>query len=327
MRMIRRTALAAALAALALNLAQAAPFEFIAIGDMPYGAREQAYPAYAQLIQQINAAQPAFTVHVGDFKSGSSPCSDEEFQNQLDFFSRFASALVYTPGDNEWTDCHRPKAGGFDPQERLDKLRQMFFAAPRTLGAKPFAVERQSELQPAFAAYRENLRFEREGVLFVTLHVIGSNNNFEVRDPKAVQEYFARDEANRAWVSAAFERARAMNARAVVLAMQADPLESRSAWTDWPTHSGFSRLFEGSLLPAVQAWGKPVLLIHGDSHRFTIDRPFKAVDGPGKGQVLPNLLRLQVFGELEMHAVRVSVDPDKPEPFGFKPLFNPLSPR
>ncbi|MDT9002024.1 hypothetical protein RQP53_22290 [Paucibacter sp. APW11] len=322
-----RRLLATVLSAVALGAAQAAPFEFIAIGDMPYGAREQAYPAYAQLIKQINAVQPSFTIHVGDFKSGGSPCSDEEFGNQLNFFNSFAGALVYTPGDNEWTDCHRPKAGGYDPLERLAKLREMFFATPRTLGAKPLAVERQSELQPAYALYRENLRFEREGVLFVTLHVIGSNNNFEARDIKAVQEFFARDEANRAWVRAAFDRARAINARAVVLAMQADPLESRSAWTDWPTHSGFSSLFEGTLLPAAQAWGKPVLLVHGDSHRFTIDRPFKAVDGPDKGQVLRNLLRLQVFGEQEIHAVRVSVDPEADDPFGFKPLFNPLSPR
>ncbi|HLO94834.1 MAG TPA: hypothetical protein VK195_10990 [Burkholderiaceae bacterium] len=301
-------------------------FEFVALGDMPYGPAETAYPVYQHLIRQINAQAPAFSLHVGDFKNGSSPCSDEEFARQRDFFNQFDAALVYTPGDNEWTDCHRPAAGGYAPQERLDKLREMFFDAPRSLGRQPLAVQRQSDLQPAHARFRENLRFEREGVLFLTLNVPGSNNGFEPRDPAAVQEFFARNEANLSWLQAGFERARSVDARAVVIAMQADPFASAGQLIDFPGHSGFTRLFEQGLLPLVQDWGRPVLLIHGDSHRFVIDRPFKAVKGPGKGQLLRNLMRLQVFGEQEVHAVRVSVDPDSPDPFGFKPLFNPLSP-
>lgn len=301
-------------------------FEFVALGDMPYGPAETAYPVYRHLIRQINAQAPAFSLHVGDFKSGSSPCSDEEFARQRDFFNQFDSALVYTPGDNEWTDCHRPAAGGYAPQERLDKLREMFFDAPRSLGRQPLAVQRQSDLQPAHARFRENLRFEREGVLFLTLNVPGSNNGFEPRNLAAVQEFFARNEANLAWLQAGFERACGMDARAVVIAMQADPFASAGQWIDFPSHGGFTRLFEQGLLPLVQDWGRPVLLIHGDSHRFVVDRPFKAVKEPGKGQLLRNLMRLQVFGEQEVHAVRVSVDPDSPDPFGFKPLFNPLSP-
>ncbi len=303
------------------------PFEFVALGDMPYGPADTAYPVYQQLIQLINAQAPAFSLHVGDFKSGSSPCSDEEFARQRAFFNQFDSALVYTPGDNEWTDCHRPAAGGYAPQERLDTLREMFFGAPRSLGRQPLAVQRQADLQPAHARFRENLRFEREGVLFLTLNVPGSNNGFEPRDLAAVQEFLARNEANLAWLQAGFERARSLDARAVVIAMQADPFLGANQWMEFPSHSGFTRLFEQGLLPLVQDWGRPVLLIHGDSHRFVIDRPFKAVKEPGKGQVLRNLLRLQVFGEQEVHAVRVSVDPASPDPFGFKPLFNPLSPR
>ena len=40
---------------------------------------------------------------------------------------RFEGPLVHTPGDNEWTDCYRKKAGEFDPLERLAKVRAMFF--------------------------------------------------------------------------------------------------------------------------------------------------------------------------------------------------------
>lgn len=315
---------AAAVIAATLTLgacAHAEKFEFAAIGDMPYGPREKAYPPYENLISLINQRKPAFTIHVGDIKSGGMPCTDEEFERQLGFFNRFESALVYTPGDNEWTDCHYPQPA-FEPIERLAKLRQMFFATSNTLGQHPFAVQRQSDT-PGFETYRENVRFERAGILFVTLHVVGSNNNFEIRDLKAVAEFKARDAANIAWIRAAFERAKAMDARALVVALQADPFEAKSKWTDFPTNSGFTASIGETLLPLAEAWGKPVLFIHGDSHRFVVDRPFKNEhDKP-----IPNIVRLEVFGAPDVHAVRVTVDTADPDLFSFAPLFNPMSPK
>ena len=313
----------AAFLALCGATAQAERFDFVAIGDMPYGPHEKAWPPYEALIAQVNRLHPAFTIHVGDFKSGGSPCSDEEFEAQLGFFNRFDPALVYTPGDNEWTDCHTPQAGSYDPLERLAKLRQMFFAKPQSLGLQPLAVQRQSDLMPAFAIYRENLRFSRAGVLFVTLHIVGSNNNFEVRDVKAVEEFKARDAANIAWIRAAFDEARATSARAVVFALQGDAFEIRMPWGDFPPHSGFTASIGRTLLPLAEAWGQPVLFIHGDSHRFVLDRPFKTA----KGESIQNVVRLEVFGAPDVHAVRVRVDTDDPALFSYSPLFNPLSPK
>ncbi len=105
------------------------PFAFVALGDMPYGKPEKVYPPFRALIGQINALKPAFTIHVGDIKSGSTPCSDEMLRAQRDFMDSFIAPLIYTPGDNEWTDCHRKKAGRFDPLERLAFVRRTFFAA------------------------------------------------------------------------------------------------------------------------------------------------------------------------------------------------------
>jgi hypothetical protein len=51
--------------------------------------------------------------------------SDAVFQNRLDLFNRFTAPFIFVPGDNEWTDCHRANNGGFDPLERLDRLRMM----------------------------------------------------------------------------------------------------------------------------------------------------------------------------------------------------------
>jgi hypothetical protein len=101
-------------------------FSFVALGDLPYGAPDKAGPPYRALIDRINLIDPVFSVHVGDIKSGSTLCSDEEFAQQKIHFQRFKGAVVYTPGDNEWTDCHRVNNGSFDPLERLGKIRQMF---------------------------------------------------------------------------------------------------------------------------------------------------------------------------------------------------------
>ena len=106
-------------------------FEFVALGDMPYGADATAGAAYRHLIGQINALKLPLTLHVGDFKSGLADCSDAEYRLQLQNFQLFDRALVYTPGDNDWFDCQRR---GDDPLERLQALRQHFFAAPQSLG-------------------------------------------------------------------------------------------------------------------------------------------------------------------------------------------------
>jgi hypothetical protein len=57
-----------------------------------------------------------------DIKGGSVLRSDEVFQDRLTQYSKFRPPFGYTPGDNEWTDCHRTGAGQFDPLERVDKL-------------------------------------------------------------------------------------------------------------------------------------------------------------------------------------------------------------
>jgi hypothetical protein len=282
---------------------QALPsFHFVALGDLPYGAPAQSYPSYRQLIDRINLHRPAFSIHVGDIKSGSTPCSDEEFARQLEHFQRFTGAVVYTPGDNEWTDCHRSNNGGYDPLERLASLRRVFFAGPGSLGQVPLALERQSQLMPAFARYVENQRWHHQGVGFATVHIVGSNNALESRSAQPAAEFFERDQANIAWIKAAFDWAQAQQARALVLAFQADVFETRSAYEDFPGWSGFKRSIEDTLLPLAAKWGKPVLVIHGDSHQFRIDQPFALRKAP-----LRNVTRLIVPGASDVRAVRVEV--------------------
>src|ERR671919_2379805 len=58
------------------------------------------------------------------------PCDDPVYQHEFARMESFQDALIYTPGDNEWTDCHRPAAGAYDPLERLGFLRSVFFSEP-----------------------------------------------------------------------------------------------------------------------------------------------------------------------------------------------------
>jgi hypothetical protein len=285
-------------------------FAFVALGDLPYGSPRSAYPPYRQLIASINAHKPVFSIHVGDITSGGTLCSDEEFAAQRAHFDQFDPALIYTPGDNEWTDCHRPSNGSYRPQERLGALRALFFPARRSLGMRPLALQSQSELMPEHAQFVENQRWLHAGVLFLTVHVVGSNNNMQTEVPGAMDEYARRDAANTAWLQAGFEYAQRTGARAIVLAMQANPLLGRNLFEDFPKGSGFRSSIGDTLLPLAAASSVPVLLIHGDSHWHRMDQPFS-----WQRQPLRQLTRLEVPGGSDVRAWRVSVDPSKPQPF------------
>lgn len=331
--MIRRRSALAALGALAAGglavasprlaavAAAASPFEFVALGDMPYGPDLIAGPAYRRLIDLINQAGPPFAIHVGDFKDGTAACSDDEFRRQWRHFQRFAGALVYTPGDNDWLDCHRR---GDNPLERLQALRQRFFAESRSLGQRPIALQRQSERMPAFADYRENQRWLHQGVVFATFHTLGPNNGADAAQPAVRAEAKRREAANAAWIQAAFAVARSQGARALVLATQAeslrypDPLDRKRS----EVHEAFPSIAQ-QLLPLADAAPFPVLLIHGDYHQYITDQPFQNA----QGRTITNLWRLEVYGEPRIHAVRVRVQPEVVAmPFVFTPIWNAMSP-
>lgn len=310
--------LAAVLLAWPVAVQAQGKFEFVALGDTPYKIPDD-YPKFDRLIAAINAAKPAFSIHVGDIKSGSSPCSDENFRKVYDQFATFEQPLVYTIGDNEWTDCHRQQAGGYRPVERLAKVREMFFADPaHSLGRTRLPVESQALAMPdKFRKFVENARFAHNGVLFATVHVVGSNNNFEPGDPETVMEFFERDPANIAWIDDTFRKARETNAKAVVLAWQADVQDILQKWPTMPRASGFVKTVQ-AVERGAKAFSKPVLIIHGDEHEFQVGRFLDTSKKP-----IPNVLRLEVMGESHVHAVRVLVDPESAGVFGFVPLIVP----
>src|SRR5260221_10690036 len=96
------------------------------MGDTPYNDREEAH--LVKMLERMDGEPLAFIVHVGDIKAGgNSPCTDALFEKRRAELDPSKHAIVYTPGDNQWTDCRRKSNGAMDPLERLAKLRQVFF--------------------------------------------------------------------------------------------------------------------------------------------------------------------------------------------------------
>ena len=295
-------------------------FVFAALGCQPYARSPNSVENYARLIAEINRAQPVFTVHLGDFKGSEEPCTDELFLRRRAEFNTFTGPLIFTPGDNDWTDSHYLLAGGRDPLERLAKLREVFFAGERSLGQQPLALVTQRR-DPAFAKYVENARWTHGGVVFATVHIVGSDNNDQPAVPGAEAEFAERDAASAAWIRAAFAEAHATAAAGVVLFFQADPLGADFGQTGVALGFGhFLRVLADEAL----AWGKPVLLVHADEHRYRLDVGVQLLPDEAP---LPNVTRLETFGDYNVHGVLVVVDPESPQLFLCGPLIVPGNPR
>ncbi len=321
----------AACAGMAPERAAEEPFTFVAIGDMPYNL-PRVYVRFKRLIAEINKAKPAFTVHVGDIVGGLMPCRDEFLYNMFELFGEFDGPLIYTPGDNEWTDCNRlGHSAPTNPFERLAKVREIFFRGPYSLGKSKLVLVRQSR-DPKFREFVENARWERGGVMFATLHVVGSNDN--LRNDRAGEakgtaerEYRRRDAANLAWLRETFDLAKRRKSRVVVLFIQANPFfqlfgRSRKGFPLVVPHdddhkgNGFD-VFLSALQTKVVAFRGPVLMVHGDTHMFREDKPFKT---RAKHKPIENFTRVEVFGPHEIHGVRTVVETGDPVRFKVEPL-------
>jgi hypothetical protein len=241
---------------------------------------------------------------VGDIKRSSAPCSDEAFETIRDLFRDQSLPVLYTPGDNEWTDCHREAAGGFNPTERLARLRELFFKNPGVLRLGQLRAVHQK------APYVENVRLLHGDVLFVTLHVVGSHNNRRPKNPQAMAEFRARDAANRRFLKEAQGIARDRKVKAVVVLFHADPGFER----DKPDPA-FQATLDG-LRALVKGVAVPVLLVHGDSHEKRIDHPLN----DASGKPLTRFTRLEVPGAPDVRGVMVEVRPQAAEPFAFRDL-------
>jgi len=287
----------------------AKPLTIAVIGDVPYGAAQEA--SFGELIAAINAdPKVRVAAHVGDIKSGSTTCTDERFAAVADAFDTFEDPLVYTPGDNEWTDCHRVNNGGYGPLERLAAIRELFFSEPGSvLGGRPMRVE----FQPEFV---ENVRWVESRVAFATLHVVGSDNGlvpwtglgYTTPTPAQAAEVESRVDATLAWIDETFDVAASSGLLGVVLAMQAD------TWDPAPTSA--QQAIVDRIAQRTASFDGQVLVVQGDSHIYTVDHPLG----------LDNFTRIVVHGEtLPFEYLRLTVDPRAASLFSWERVAVPAS--
>ncbi len=302
------------------------------IGDYLYNA-DQVDDA-ERMLADIDAADLDLVVHDGDTTYAPVPrfrCSEEVLQYHVDRLNALDTPVLYTPGDNEWTDCPSyvesygaENLGYTDPLVALDTVRETFFPDDRSLGGERIPLEVQSEDFP------ENRRTTVAGVPIATLHVVGSLEGYEQVGlaPELAQEIPARQEAARAWLRETFAEAGRTDAPGVMLVWHANPdpyatgfwegevaAERPPLWDD-----AYAELL-AALRAEVTAFGKPVVLVHGDSHYQRIDGPLTVE--PGEEFALPDFTRVETFGTPNLNWIEATIDTQDPEVCSFERRFVP----
>jgi hypothetical protein len=240
---------------------------------------------------------------------GKQYCTELYDRQIFGLWSAFRSPLIYTPGDNEWSDCHKTGEGGGaynaatgnidyvldangnpvsyangNPADNLALIRAAFFSQPgRTLGGRKFVRSQALAFDPAHpsdAKFVENVMWEQSRTVFVTMNVPGGSNNDSdiwygapTMSSAQATEISQRTDADLRWLDAAFDTAQERHAKAVVIQVQADmwDLDGKPA-----SHIANYKPFIDRIAARAAAFGRPVLLFNGDSHVYRSDNPLVA---------------------------------------------------
>lgn len=215
------------------------PLTFVALADIPYSAEQ------LEMLRRDVASLPGpdrveFAVHLGDIKSGDSPCAEPAYAAVAGVLAASPVRFFVLPGDNEWNDCATP-----DEAWRFWETHFLRFDE-RWPGGRP--VVRQAR-QPA------NFAFECRGIVFVGLNLVGGRMH-------RAKEWKSRHADDLAWVVE--HLARHPDARAAVVFAHANRKPIK--------HDDFFLPF----FAAVERFGRPVLYLHGDGHEWTVERGWNA---------------------------------------------------
>jgi hypothetical protein len=319
-------------------------------GDWPYS---QMLLDNANLLTDSVNADPdvSLVLHVGDIHSGSMPCTSAGIlppipssnpgwnQGVFSAFQKFHAPVVYTPGDNEWTDCHKKKESRSGaPLNELAAVRSLFFSRPgHTLGLTDKQVLTQAQNfdpnNPIDGQYVENVIWRQNGVVFVTVNMPGSNNDglkWDGNDgnPQFVDETArTNDVTNRTgaairWLKAAFDAASKTHARGVVIGLQADMWDPAALVAGADGLSGYTDFVKALATFSIN-FGRPVLLINGDSHLYGSDQPL-ADPSSATGQIhhtaaVSNLTRITVQGSTNAPGewLKLTIDPSSKSLFSW----------
>ncbi len=282
------------------------PFHIALIGNVPPigdPAVEPDLALFYYLKDDIEETDIRFSVHTGGFIAENTLCSDEHFERWHKIINSFKAPFFYVVGSNEWLHSYSEHAGKYDPEERLERLREVFFSKPESFGTKKLKVETLS------GKYPENYRWVYNNVMFIALNVQGNNNNLG-RTPEADKEYYERNTIVNSYMSESFYSAKEKENAGIMIFIQADP------WLEANKGLKGCLEFQSALEQEVLGFnGKPVVLVHGGSNYFKIDKP---LINPVSRRRIENFTRVSTFGAPDLHWIQVTFDPDDPGLFSFR---------
>ncbi|MFM0036596.1 hypothetical protein [Paraburkholderia strydomiana] len=323
----------AGLIAFATPAYAAAPrFTFAVVANTMHGPADE--PATQRLIEAINRERDvSFIVYNGNLKGPKEACRDALYERRHTLLETSGIPLFFIPGQHDWVDCGTAEAGGFDPVERLDLLRQTLFADATSMGQNPIALTRESEVS-RFRPFRENVRWlsndnsgdkgDKPGdIVFVGLNAPSPNNHYLTAGGRN-GEFEDRVIANAFWLEHAGEYAKRRDARAIVVFLQGDfdperyERPDRFAWLRFahsPRRDGFME-FKRSLVKLAQIFHGPILVIHEDDERanggFVIDQPLRN----DKGMLVTNLTRVALAPHDRLNQwIQIEAEPGRKPPF------------
>jgi hypothetical protein len=323
-------------------------------GDLPYSDL-QAQTGVPNLIKDMNASDIEFSVHDGDLKAGNgtpgsvtpTTCIPALYTQALGYFNSLDKPAIFTPGDNDWTDCDRASNGGVNSLGQLDYERQVFFGTDKSLGEHPMKLEVQStpecpsqidastDTVTQTTPCSENRRWTFHDVTYATFDIQGSCNNLCDTAPDPAEEA-GRTAADIEWLHQTFQEAEKKHSAAVMLISQADPGFEPLGDQGGPKRNPTTLAETDASPDGFHDWlvavrdettefGKPVVYVHGDSHYFKIDKPLVT----SGGKRIENFTRLETFGDNQGNGdqdvdwVKVLVDPHSRDVFAFQPQIVP----
>jgi hypothetical protein len=357
-------------------------FTYAVYGDAPYGAANHDVtqvlrtPAF---IDSVNAdPDVSRVIHVGDIHSGKDHCYQAYNTGVYDLWqgipftisgsvtnpdgtktivtdapvdsAGFDDPLVYTPGDNEWTDCNKSGEGGGvggdgyldssqgghlpgDPLDNLAIVRGQFFqTAGQTLGSNRATVTSQAVAgPPKYRSFVENVRWEHGGAMFVTVDLPGGSNNdatpwfgAAAATQRQLDEKALRTAADLQWLAQAFALAESHGDRGVVIAAQADMWDPEAGD---PGGAGLDQYdsIVNTIAKLTREFNGQVLMLNGDSHVFQSGNPLSSTSPlfkyhPQKTGV-PNFTRIVVHGStLPLEWLKLTIDTSTPAVFSWQEM-------
>ena len=289
-------------------------FKFIVFGDTPYEfpaskyGRERTFElplvrdVFPNLVNLSSTGEivHVFAMHVGDLKGGSGRCTNGLLKRNFDLIKNvYPGRTIFTPGDNDWTDCDRGKNNKDSELERLGHLREII--SNEQMSTK-FLNQADYRSQPEM---NENKKWKHNDVHFFSLHLVGTNNGRRIGSIKnddidvALNAIELRDRNNFRWLRKNFREAKEGNASAVIIFTHADIFKVlggdkklKACSSDMTIKCDAHAEIRKEILKLSRSFKRPVLFVHGDTSQYCLDRPdrrnklFWRLNAPGDFDVM-----------------------------------------